>query len=322
MPIGTPYVTPAMLTTAPTGVSWAIIPAPKATTAAQLAEQTNICWRATGLVDAYCNQVLRATVDTEQQSGPDFRITQQQATGNIRMICQRWPVTAILAAQISPNAAFPRQWTQVPAGYWDVEHPVLGVYGSSTPSAAGEGGQSILIAPGYGGGWGLGRNGFRLSVSYLNGWPHTSLTAPVDAGSSTVTVDDVTGFGISDVAGFTGAAAFVYDGSQTETVAVTSVTANTPLTLPNGGGTVAAGPGTLTLSAPLSYGHGVGVVVSSLPQDIVWATILACTVQALESGIQAVTIQNLPGSQTIGGHGVEALQIEYERILSPYRRVI
>jgi hypothetical protein len=321
MPVSTPYVTPQMITNAPTGVSWSIIPFPKATTQQQYAEQLNICHRATGLVNGYVNQVLRATIDTEQQSGPDYRVTIEQATGNARAILQRWPVTQILAAQVSPNQ-LPRQWTQVPSGYWDIEHPTLGVYGSSVPSSAGEGGQSVLI----GGGlldWSLGRKGYRLSVSYVNGWPHAGLAVNAAAGATTIHVDDVTGFGITDVAGFTGASAFIYDGASTESVTVTGVSATTPLALPNGGGTAQAGPGTLTLAAPLTNAHtNSGVVVSSFPQDILWATILAAATQALESGITAVSIQNVTGSQTVGGHGVEDLELAYERILEPYRRVI
>lgn len=316
--IATPYVTPSMITNAPTGISWSIIPFPKATTAQQLAEQMNICWRATGIVDAYCNQVLRATIDNEQQSGPDFRITVEQATGNTRFILQRWPVTEILAIQTSANASFPRQWSKVPTGYWDIEHPTLGVYGSSSPSAAGEGGQSILIAPGYGANWVLGRNGVRISVSYVNGWPHAGLTASVTAGATTLTVDDVTGF--------TGASAFIYDGSSTETIRVTSVSATTPLTLPNGGGTAQAGPGTLTLASPLGFNHDgttpTTVLVSAIPQDILWATTLAATTQALEAGITSVSIQNLPGSMTTGGHGVSDMKTEYELLLEPYKRVV
>jgi hypothetical protein len=314
MPVGTPYVTPDMITNAPTGVSWAIIPFPKSDKQEQLAEQTNICWRATGIVNAYCNQVLRATIDTEQLSGPDFRVTVEQATQNIRIILQRWPVTQILAAQVSPNSALPRQWSSVPQNAWDIENPIIGVYGSNSPSAAGEGGQSIYLGMGIGGGWAAGRRGYRFSVSYVNGWPHTSSTVAVTAGSSTITVDDVTGFA--------GAAAFLYDGEFTETITVNSVSATTPLILPNGGGSAPAGPGTLTLSSPISYNHGAKVVISSLPQDILWATILAAAAQALEAGIISVTIQNVPGSTTMGGHGVEDMEIMYERLLEPYRRVI
>lgn len=313
--MATPYVNPEMIVNAPTGISWSIIPFPKATTAQQLAEQTNICWRATTIVDGWCNQTLRSTIDSEQYSGPgSYRINIEQATGNVRWILSRWPVTEILAVQISANAAFPRQWQQLPSGMWDIENPAIGVYGSYVPSGSGgAGGQSVYIAPGYAG-WGLGRSGYRFAASYVNGWPHTGLQADVTAGATTLTVDDVTGFA--------GASAFIYDGESTEVVSVTSVTANTPFTLPNGGGVAQAGPGTLTLASPVLHNHPSNLIVSSLPQDVLWATILAATTQALDAGITSVSIQNLPGSQTVGGHGIDDLKMQYRELLTPYKRVI
>jgi hypothetical protein len=317
--MATPYVTPSVLTSAPTGVSWSIIPMPKATTSQQFAEQTNICHRATSMIDGFVNQTMRATIDTEVRSGPgDFRINIEQATGNVRWILSRWPVTAILAIQVSGNAMFPRQWTQVQSGFWDIENPVIGVYGSYTPGgSAGTGGQSILIAPGYGSWW-LGRNGYRFSCTYLNGWPHAGIMTNATAGSSTIQVDDVTGFA--------GATARIYDGADTETVHITSVTATTMETLPNGGGTAPAGPGTLNLAAPLTFSHAgsdpATVVVSSLPSDVLWAATLAATAQALEAGITSVSIQNITGSQTAGGHGVSDMHLQWETIMEPYRRSI
>jgi hypothetical protein len=312
--VPTPYVTPDMLVNAPTGISWGIIPYPQAITGLQTAEQYNICGRATGLVDNFCNQVLRATADTEYRNGPDFQVTVQQSTGLARLTMQRWPVLSVLAISVSPNSAMPRTWTTLPSQAYDVERPVIGIYGSSAPSAAGDGGQGILVASGYVD-WSLGRNGYRIAVSYLNGWPHTSLTQNASSGATTLHVDDVTAF--------TGASATIFDGANTEAVTVTSVAATTNLVLPISGLSVPAGPGTLTINGGgLLNNHGANVVVSSLPQDILWATILAATAQALESGIDAIAIQNVNGSQTVGGHGVSELQTEYEVILAPYKRVI
>lgn len=314
----TPYVVPSMIVNAPTGISWSIIPFPKATTQQQLSEQYNMCYRATSIVDGVVNQIFRSTVDTEVRSGPgDYRVSMEQATGNIRWILSRYPITSILAAQVSPNS-FPRQWTQVPASMMDVENPVIGMYGSSSPGGSGTaGGQSILISAGFAG-WSRGRNGFRLSASYENGWPHAGITSNVTAGATTIQVDDVTGFA--------GAAVVIYDGAQTERVTVTSVSATTPLTLPNGGGTAPAGPGTLTLSAGTTFSHAGGtpstVVITAIPADVLWATILATTAQALEAGITSISIQNIPGSLTQGGHGVSDIKTEYELILEPYKRVI
>jgi hypothetical protein len=301
-----------MTNNAPTGVSWSIIPFPKATSTQQTAEQMNMCWRATGMVDAYCNQVLRATVDTERLNGPDYRMTIQNATGNARLMLSRWPITQVLQVAVSPNT-FPRSWQIVPSGYYEVERPPIDAYGSTAPTAAGDGGQSILVSAGYAGWWN-GRQGYTTATSYLNGWAHSSLTAASSTGTTTLTVDDVTSM--------TGARVFLYDGAETEMATVSSVTANANFMLPYGTNTVPAGPGTLTLTGPTAYPHSAGVVVSAMPQAILWATILATALQALESGITAVTIQNLPGSQTVGGQGLMALETEFRDILNPYRRTI
>lgn len=310
----TPYVVPGMLINAPTGVSWQIIPFPKATSQQQLDEQTNICQRATAIVDGYVNQVLRSTVDNEFINGPgNYRTNFRASTGETRIILSRWPITQILAVQWSSTSSYPRQYQTIPTGMYEIERPVLGLYQSSAPTGSGDGGQSITIAPGFGGWW-MGREGYRYLVSYTNGWPHTSLTADVTAGSTTISVDDVTGW-----AGATGT---VYDATLRESITVTSVTANTPLTLPNNIGTTPSGPGTLTLSAPLVNSHSAGTVISTLPGSILWATMLQATAQALEAGITSVSVQNIPGSLTTGGKGVHDLLLESDLLLAPYRRLI
>lgn len=317
--MATPYVTPEMITNAPTGISWEIIPFPQSTSTEQFTEQYNMCWRATAIVDGYVNQVFRSTIDNEERTGPgDYRINVQQNTGVVRWTLSRWPITQILAAQFCGASTFPRQWTQIPPNMMEIDNPIIGVYGSYVPGGSGgAGGQSITIAPGYVG-WNMGRNGYRLACSYVNGWPHAGLMTTALAGATTLTVDDVTGFA--------GASAFIYDGTNTETISVTSVTANSPVTLQNGGGTAPAGPGTLTLSSPTTFDHSgsnpATVVISAIPTDVLWATVLATTAQALEAGITSISIQNLPGSLTEGGHGVLDMKTEYELLLEPYKRVI
>lgn len=315
--MATPYITPNMLTTAPTGISWSIIPMPKATTAAQAAEQYNICWRATAIVDGYVNQVFRSTIDTEEQQGPNYYITVDNNTGQVRWILSRGPVTEILAAQTSANI-LPPSWNQVTNGQWRIERPVIGMYGSYLPGGSGgSGGQTIYLGAGWGG-WNLGRNGWLFSCTYTNGWPHAGLTTSAIAGATTLTVDDVTGFA--------GASAFIYDGTDSESIQVTSVTAVSNMTLPNGGGTAPAGPGTLTLASPLAFAHTgavpAEVVVSAIPSDVLWATVQAGMIQALDSGITSVSIQNVPGGSTTGGHGIAELESSYELLLEPYKRVI
>lgn len=266
------------------------------------------------MVDTYCQQVLRATVDNEQMTGPGSpRVGVEQGSGNGVLVMRRWPVIQVLAIQTARNNVFPRVWSTIPAGLYEPAHPLINQYSDSASATMPDGAQKIYVAPGYLD-WRYGRNGYRILPSYTNGWPHTSLTASAAAGATTVAVDDVTGWA--------GASGFVYDGLTTETVTVTSVSAATPQALPNGVGTAQTGPGTLTLSSSLAYNHVPGVMVSALPANAIWATVLATVCQALESGIDAITIQNLPGSQTVGGHGVQELEKQWQELLCPYRRVI
>lgn len=322
LPVGplTPYITPEILTGAPTGVSWNSIPPGKTTTPAQrLGEQSNICMRATAQADAYCNQVLRATVDTEQDAGPDKWVTIQQATGNARIMLQRWPVLSIQNVQVASTAVFPRQYIALPAGYYDIERPILGISGTTSPAPDGQGGQAILIAPGFVD-WSLGRNGYTIRTTYINGWPHTSLTAAATAGASTIQVDDCTGWAIStnvvgggtQIAPVTGTTTgIVYDSGQQEVIQVTAASAN-------------AGAGTLTLQNPLAFTHNPGVMVSTLPPSVMWAVILFSAAMALTRGATATTVHEIPGAGTGAGSSREPSDLigEAELLLNPYRRTI
>lgn len=314
MPIGTPYCTPAMLLNAPTGASWEIVPEPGADSEARLAELTNIAWRATSVVDTYCQQELRATVDTEELTGPGQRVGLVPGTDIARLVMKRWPVTQILAVQTSSIRSFPRAWSLVPSGMYDVEHPLINSLTDTASATTPDGGWSIQVAPGYiPPWWQCGRNSTRVMVSYTNGWPHTSLTQAATQGATVLHVDDVTGFA--------GANAFVYDGATTEPVSVLSAAATTPLQLPNGAGTAQTGPGTITLASGLSNPHGAGVVVSSLPANVLWATACAAASQVLEAGITSISIANVQGATSEGGKGVEDLITEYEVLLQPFRRI-
>jgi hypothetical protein len=316
-----------MLQNAPTGVSWDIIPFPQASTPEITAEVTNVCWRATSAVDRYCRQVLRSTADTEYLNGPGVpRCNVDPDTGNGVLQMRRWPVTSVLAIQVSPNRSFPRAWTPVPAGQWDIRHPLI-YSGDSASATAPDGGWTIDVAPGWiswyscgqgtGGAWsggGGGRGGQRVQVSYINGWPHTSLTATALAGSATLGVDDVTGWA--------GAQGFAYDGAATEEVTGLSVSATAPAQLPNGAGTVQAGPGTVTLSSPLAFTHEAGAVISALPADVIEAAVLAAAVQALEGGIDAIVIQDLSGGHSSTGTDIDGMTKRYQEKLGDYRRIV
>lgn len=305
---GTPYINPQILLSAPTGISWNTVPGRTATADQQYAEQVNICARSTAMVDEYCNQPLRATIDTDYFTAPgDFRV-QNQPTGVTRMICTRGPVVAVIGGAVSAAAAFPRSWQDVPANQWDVEVPVAGVYGTTAPSASASGGQAVLLAPGWVT-WATGRQTTRVRVNYLNGWPHASLTTAADAADSTLGVDDITGW--------LGACGVVYGQAMQESMLVTAVT-------PATSGAI-SGPGTLTLASPLSFPHQAGDIVSTLPGSVMQAAIFFSVMQALTRGATATAVQSLSGGVTGGGGGAlspSGLIGTAQRLLDPFKRRI
>lgn len=314
MPLGTAYISTQMLNDASTGIAWNLIPDINADDAAKAAEQTNIIWRATSMVDTECNQILRATVDNEQLTGPrSQRCGFLPGTQIPQLVMRRSPITSILAVQITATDAFPESFSALPATDYRVQHPLINMYTDAASATAPDGAGTILLAKH----WlrrTMRRNQKTLLVSYTNGWPHTSLTGPASQGDTQIQVDDVTGW--------TGAVGMVYDGSATEPTTANAVSADSPLQLPNGAGTAQTGPGTVTLTAPLSYDHETGVLVSSLPPIVQQATIYACVLQALESGIDAITAETLPGRETVAGHGLEWIEGEFEKKLNAFRRVV
>jgi hypothetical protein len=303
----TPYVTPEILQNAPTGVTWKTIPWSGATADEQRAEQMNICMRATSMAETTCNNVLRATIDTETLYGPDFRVTVNSSTWVTRCEMSRYPVTQVLSGQVSNAASFPPQWVPIAGSQFAVERPVIGIYGSSAPSNSGDGGQAVLIAPGYVS-WFNGRRGYQIEITYVNGWPHTSLTSAVTPGATTVQVDDCTGWGPVTTGG-TGGSGIFYDGNDQETGTVLAASAQ-------------SGPGTLSLSTALTFGHGAGTVFSTFPAQVMQAVILLAASEALVRGSTATVIQSIAGTgQATAANHYEMQQVAKE-MLYPYRRVI
>lgn len=298
-----PYITPEILTSAPTGVAWSTIPPGKNITPAQrLAEQSNICMRVTALIDGYINQSVRATVDTEYFNGPDYRVTLQPGTGNIRIMTQRIPVLSVVSIQVSPNV-FPHQYTTVPTNMYEPEYLPIGVDTTSAPTGSGSGGDSIIMGAGYMG-WGNGRNGYRLKVTYINGWPHSGLTSSVAAGAVSLPVDDCTGFSVNGPT-----SAVVYDSGQQEVVSVTAASTT-------------SGAGNLTIASGLQFAHSPGVLVSTIPGSIMWGGILWATAQALTRGATSTTVHEIPGGGQSSSGKAMTMVAEAKAILNTYRRVI
>jgi len=319
-------VTRGLLESAATGVSWNIVPRARATDAEISAAISSIAWRSTSILDTFCNQVLRSTVASEQLTGPGYpRCNVDKNTGIGVLQAKWWPVTEVLAVQVSPARSFPPAWTPVPAGMYRIRHPLISV-GDTASATAPDGGWTVDVAPGYigcspwgrtptGGFTGGGGRGSQLvQLCHLNGWPHTSLTETAASGATVLNVDDVTGWA--------GASGFCYDGSGTEPIAGASVSAATPAALPNGAGTAQTGPGTITLTSPLAFSHEQGVMVSAMTGALAQAAILAAAVQALTGGTDAITIQTVNGEHSSPQPTAEGMTKQYEALLAHYVRVI
>lgn len=274
-----------------------------------------MCLRATQAADAFCNQVLRSTVDLQLESGPNRRLTIDPSTGVGRLQTEQWPLLAVVSANVAPANMFPVTWTALTSQQYDLEYSVPVNTGSAIPGGAAQGGNYIRIAPNILS-WAYGRRGMRLQVQYLNGWPHAGITGAVSEGDQTLDVDDVTGWTIASVGN--PVVGSLEDGASTEVV---SVTATTP------SGLSAFGPGTLTLASPTNFSHaGVtnGVpacMVTTMPSNIQTAVTWLAISQSLIRGATFIDVAQLPGSETHAGDASGLDMMAYEQLL-PYKRVV
>ena len=288
-----------------------------------MAEIWSMCGRATARADGFCNQVLRATADVELVYGPDYRMTVGPASGgayptpywgnstaqNARVILSRWPVLQVTGVLTCPNNLWPRSWSTVPTGYYEPAVPPVGVYGSVAPGGSAEGGQSVLIGGGYVN-WVYGRNGWAIQVQYLNGYPHCSLSAAVAAGASAISVNDTTGWAISNYYGtYTGATGKIVDSGQQEAIHVTAASTT-------------SGPGTLTLASALNYPHQAGTLVTTMPASVEQACIYFCVAEALTRGATSTTIHAVGGGAQSSSGGAKELIEEGELLIHAFRRTV
>jgi len=305
-----------MLINAPTGVSWNTIPGLNASGAEQVVQALNLCARATSTIDAYLELPLRATINTETVYGPGDERCQLRRDGTARLLLSRPPVVEVISGVMRLAAQFPKVGGNViPANMMAPEKPVMSIYGSVSPGSVAEVGQAVIVAPGYLS-YAGGRMGTEMVITYLNGYPHTQLTANVAAGAQDILVDDITGM----VSQLTGAGAFctLYSGDDAiqEAAVVASVT-------PATAGMI-AGPGTLHLTAPLAYSHRAGDLFTTLPATVQQAAILMASSMALQRGATATVVQSFGGGANRGGAaGINSADLanEAEVLIHPYKRV-
>lgn len=298
MTITTPYVTPSLLTTAQTGIAWGTIPARDATANAQLAAQKDLCLRSTGMVNRYVDQELRARLRTETVYGPDFRMT-IEPNGAVRVILPARPIIKVTGGRATITSVFPRQWTEIAADQFDLEQPQT----SANAGVEDLGGQAVLLAPGHIT-RALGRNGYGLQIDFVSGFPHTELTANAAVGATAVSVAELTGWTVGDVASLD-------QGGQPEEQATVAALSGT------------SGPGMVTLTAPLAAAWPTGALFTALPAPVTQAAILYATAQALTRSASVTTVQSAGTGSSRTGRAASPLDLQKiaEQYLRPYRRV-
>ena len=180
----------------------------------------------------------------------------------------------------------------------------------SPPAGSADGGQAILVGGGYIN-WCYGRNGWAIEVTYINGWPHCSLTAAVLAGATTIPVNDCTGWAIENYYGtYTGATGRVEDSGQQEAIHVTV-------------GLRHGGPGdahprprrSTTRTRP-------GRSSPRCPRSIEQACIYFATAEALTRGATSTTIHAVGGAAQSSDSGARSLIEEGELLCHAFRRTI
>ncbi|MHB8671094.1 MAG: hypothetical protein ACYDAD_11170 [Acidimicrobiales bacterium] len=261
--------------------------------------------RASGWVDELCGQILTATIDIENGRPKPNR------HGEITVITRNWPILEVQDFQYGtqPNqlqAVADLTGLFIELNMFTVT-PGPGVFTSQAGPFA--------IGPAY-------RYGGPVFCrwTYVNGYPHTQLTADAAAGAMVIQVRNPVGiYGgpttpLANVAAPPASLLTIVDGAATEDVSVASVAGNM-----------------LTLNAPLLYSHTQSVLtapdfipVTAIPPPVKEAAILVTAAIIKTRGSDAVVMDSMDGLghiQAMSGMAIEDLAIAVE-LLEAYRRVV
>lgn len=254
----------------------------------QDAELRNVIGRASSWADTYCNQVLGATIETEQQR---TRIT--PSDGSIRLHPRFSPIVALTDF----NYGYPTNMANLGscANAWIEEQEIiipnaqLGNWTSQGPLSFGS----------YNGGY---QNEIFVRYTYVAGYTNTIVAVPSLAGDSTLIVKDGTGI-------VAGQMLNIYDGSNTELITVDD--------------TYVFGSNSVPTKTPMLYDHDIDTSVSALPPAIKEAVILITTAFLKVRGDSSMSL-DVTTSPTIGTPGSQKYADELtlaSRLLSSYRRI-
>ena len=285
--VSRPYLTLDEYKNAPTALDYGNL-VQGGNQAAQDAELTNAITRASSYIDQYCNQVLAATLDLEQQR---VRVAND---GTLRWHPKYAPIVSLNSLSVG---YYPGDLTNVPdlSGAWIEEQQIVFPLQSGQLQWSSQGPLGL--------GWGGNpRSQTYINYTYVNGYPVSKVATQASLGATSLLLD--TGLGIT-----AGQVLKIYDGASSEDVIVAS--------------TYVYGSATVPLASPTLYAHAVGVAVSSLPAAVKQACILITSAYLKIRGDASLVLEvtNRPGQQIEGSQKVGSDIAHAQEILKPFRRI-
>lgn len=283
----TPYLTLDEFKNAPTAIDIDNLVFNSQDPDVQDAELSNVIARASSWIDTYCNQVLAATTEQEQQR------TRINADGTIRLHPRYNPIIALTSFQYG-NPSTQLQTLSDCSVAWIEDSEIIVPYANLSLTYSSQGALQFGFPTSP-------RVETYIKYTYVAGYANTTIVTAT-AGQTSLTVADGTGI----TAGLT---LKIYDGYSSEFVTVAS--------------TYTFGSTTVPLTSALVNNHATGISISALPPAIKEAAILVTTaflkVRGDNSMVMSISTSagpTVPGKEKLGEDILLA-----EQLLLPYRRV-
>jgi hypothetical protein len=281
----TPYLTIAEFKQAPTAVDVDDLVG-GGTSAINDQELANVIARASSWIDAHCGQVLSSTKDTEALRARFDRM------GFLKVHPRFSPITELVSLSYGGLPTLMAS-VDISTVWIEPETIVFPVQGFSAAFAG-----PIQFSGNY-----SSTQELFVSITYVNGYANTLLSASVSASATSLSVDDL--------AGFTPLHQFmIYDGSSTELLTVSSSFVAT------------SGAGNLPLASAVKYTHAAGISVSALPPAVKQAAIYVTSAILKARGNASLVMQTLTPTtiQSSNPSAAGDLMSAWD-LLKPYRRI-
>jgi hypothetical protein len=283
----TPYLTLDEYKNAPTAIDFSNLVWNSQDPDTQDAELANVIARASSWIDTYCNQVLAATTEQEQQR------TRISPDGTIRLHPRYSPIIALTSFQYG-NPSTQLQTLPDCSYAWIEDAEIIVPYANLSLTYSSQGALQFGFPTSP-------RVETYTKYTYVAGYANTTIVTAT-AGQFSLTVKDGTGITAGLQLG-------IYDGFNSEFVTVAS--------------TYTFGSTTIPLVAPLGYDHAAGISISALPPAIKEAAILVTTAFLKVRGDNAMVMSistNASASNKAGENVSDEIRLAKD-LLYPYRRI-